>query len=194
MDMLMDARRATPEEKQRGVDAAMAVLDRAGMTAEDAASGAFAVEGWDDMGFPPDREPSEAEYKAADVWYEASNAALDACCAGWPEDRRLRVQELQLLHDPESLLADHATALARLRAIIQAEDGKNEHLYDRVFLAMAATADMADGSLARDLVIAVTVAHTPLWLAGFTPDEPIEPKRKAVLDAIDALEKASAPE
>mgnify|MGYP001089111947 CR=1 FL=1 len=195
MDLLMDAKGAAPEEKRRGVDAAMAVLDRAGMTADEAASGAFAVEGWDDMGFPPDREPSEAEYKAADVWYEASNAALDACCAGWPEDRRLRVQGLQLLHDPESQLADRATALARLRAIIQAEDGKNEHLDDRVFLlALAATADMADGSLARDLVSAVTVAHTPLWLAGFTPDEPIEPKRKAVLDAIDALEKASAPE
>ncbi|MER8944489.1 hypothetical protein [Mesorhizobium sp. M0701] len=37
----------------------------------------------------------------------------------------------------------------------------------------------------------VTVAFTTLALAGFHPDEPIEPKRKAVLDAIEALEKAT---
>jgi hypothetical protein len=41
--------------------------------------------------------------------------------------------------------------------------------------------------------MAVTVAYSPLAGAQFTPDEPIEPKRQAVLDAIDALEAGSAP-
>lgn len=192
MNMIMNARGATPEEKQRGIEAAKAVLARAGMTAEEAASGAFAVEGWDDIGFPEDGEPSEAEYKAADVWYEANNAALAACCAGWPDEKRIQAAGLNLLTNPEEQLADRETALAKLRTIIQAEDGRSEYHDERVFLlALAATAKMPNGMLARDLVSAVTVAYTPLAHAQFTPDEPIEPKRKAVLDAIDALEKAT---
>lgn len=194
MDIMMDARGATPEEKKRGLAAARAVIERSGLTAEEAAEGSFAVEGWDDMGFPPDQEPSEDEYAAADVWWAASNAAIKACCEGWSDEKRRQVHGLQLLHDPETQLVDRITALARLRAIIQAEDGKNEFRDERIgLLAYAATDDMADGSLARDLVMAVTVAYTPLSCAQFTPDEPIEPKRQAVLDAIDALEAGSAP-
>ncbi|RWM29773.1 hypothetical protein [Mesorhizobium sp.] len=194
MDMLMNARGATPEEKQRGIAAAKEVLDRAGMTAEEAAEGSFAVEGWDDMGFPPDQEPSEDEYAAADVWWAASDAAIKACCEGWSDDKRSQVGGLQLLRDPETQLADRTTALARMRAIIQAEDGQGEFTDDRVFLlALAATADMPDSTKARELVTAVTIAYTPLACAGFHPEEPIEPKRQAVLDAIDALEAGSAP-
>ncbi|UCI10755.1 hypothetical protein [Mesorhizobium sp. B1-1-8] len=194
MDMFMDARGATPEEKQRGLEAARAVLDRAGIAAEEAADGAFAVEGWDDMGFPPDQEPTEAVYVAAEAWWAASNAAKEACCAGWSDEKRYHVGGLQLLHDPETELADRATALARMRAIIEEEDGRNEYHEDRIFLlALAATAEMADSIKARELVSAVTCAYTPLAHAGFTPDEPIEPKRRAVFDAIDALERGSAP-
>ncbi|RWP51366.1 hypothetical protein [Mesorhizobium sp.] len=190
--MIMNARGATPEEMKRGIEAAKAVLARAGMTGEEAASGAFAVEGWDDTGFPEDGEPTEAEYKAADVWHEANNAALAACCAGWPDEKRVQAAGLNLLTNPEEQLADRQTALAKLRAIVQAEDGRNEYHDERIFLlALAATAEMPNGTLARDLVSAVTVAYTPLAHAQFTPDEPIEPKRKAVLDAIDALEKAT---
>ena len=194
MDILMDARGATPEEKQRGLAAARAVLERIGIDAQEAAEGSYAVEGWDDMGFPPDQEPSEEEYVAAEAWWAASNAAIEACCQGWPDEKRSRVNGLQLLDDPETQLADRATALAQMRAIVQAEDGKGEFHDDRPFrLALAATAEMANGSEARKLINAVTIAHTSLALAGFTPDEPIEPKRQAVFDAIDALEAGSAP-
>lgn len=194
MDIMMDARGATPQEKQRSIAAAWAVIERSGLTAEEAAEGSFAVEGWDDMGFPPHQEPSEDEYAAADVWWAASNAAIEACCEGWSDERRSQVHGLQLLHDPETQLVDRLTALARLRAIIQAEDGKNEFYDERIaMLARAATDDLADGSRARDLVTAVPVAYTPLACAQFTPDEPIEPKRRAVFDAIDALEAGSAP-
>ncbi|MGX8010105.1 hypothetical protein ACVDG8_014630 [Mesorhizobium sp. ORM8.1] len=194
MNILMNARGANPEEKQRGIDAARAVLERIGMIAEDAACGSFAVERWDDMGFPPDQEPSEDEYVAAEAWWEASNAAIKACCEGWPDEKRRQVHGLQLLSDPETQLVDRVTALAQLRAIIKAEDGKNEFHDMRIGeLACTATDAMADGDLARNLVMAVTVAYTPLACAQFTPDEPIEPKRQAVLDAIDALEAGSAP-
>ncbi|PBC09452.1 hypothetical protein [Mesorhizobium sp. WSM3859] len=44
MDIMMDARGATPEEKQRGIAAAWAVIERFGLTAEEAAEGSFAVE------------------------------------------------------------------------------------------------------------------------------------------------------
>ncbi|WP_217568793.1 hypothetical protein [Mesorhizobium sp. GbtcB19] len=194
MSMFMDARSATAEEKQRGIAAATAVLDRAGVTAEDAASGSFAVERWDDMGFPPDQEPSEDKYAAAEIWWAASNAAINACCEGWSDEKRSQVSGLQLLHDPETELADRATALARMREIIQAEDGQGEFRDNRVFfLALAATAEVPDSSKAQELVSAVTVAYTSLSLAGFHPNDPIEPKRQAVLDAIDALEAGSAP-
>ncbi|RUX96598.1 MULTISPECIES: hypothetical protein [unclassified Mesorhizobium] len=192
MDIIMQARGAMPEEKQRGLEAARAVLYRAGITAEEAAEGAFALEGWDDMGFLEDQEPSEAEYAAADVWYQANNAALQACCKSWPDEKRVHAIGLQLLTNPEEQLADRDTALAKLRAIIQAEDGRNEYNDERVFLlALAATAEMLNGTLAQDLVTAITVAYTPLSYAGFTPDEPIEPKRQAVFDAIDALGAAT---
>ncbi|MBZ9847985.1 hypothetical protein LB565_08305 [Mesorhizobium sp. CA14] len=194
MDIIMDARGATPEEKQRGLAAAWAVIEQSGLTAEEAAEGSFAVEGWDEMGFPPDQEPSEDEYAAAEVWWTASNAAIKACCEGWPDEKRMQVGGLQLLHNPDVQLVDRTTALRQMRGIVQAEDGKHEYHDDRVFLlALAATADVPDSSKAQQLVSAVTVAYTSLSLAGFHPDEPIEPKRQAVLDAIDALEAGSAP-
>ncbi|TPN53141.1 hypothetical protein [Mesorhizobium sp. B1-1-7] len=194
MDILMDARGAAPEEKQRGLEAARAVLERIGITAEEAAESSFAVEGWDDAGFPPDQEPPEEVYVAAEAWWAASNAAIEACCEGWPDEKRHGVDGLQLLHDPETQLADRATALARIRAIVVEEDGQREFHDDRPFLlALAATAEMADGSKAGELVDAVSIAYSSLALAGFEPNEPIEPKRQAVLDAIDALEIGSAP-
>ncbi|TPI64268.1 hypothetical protein FJ420_17115 [Mesorhizobium sp. B3-1-3] len=193
MDIMMDARGATPEEKQRGLAAARAVIEQSGLTAEEAAEGSFAVEGWDEMGFPPDQEPSEDEYAAAEIWWAASNAAIKACCEGWPDEKRMQVSGLQLLHNPDVQLADRTTALRRMRAIIQAEDGRHEYHDDRVFLlALAATAEVPDSSEAQQLVSAVTVAYTSLSLARFHPGEPIEPKRQAVLDAIDALDAGSA--
>ncbi|MBZ9817387.1 MULTISPECIES: hypothetical protein [unclassified Mesorhizobium] len=50
----------------RGIAAAKEVLDRARIKAVEAAEGSFAVEGWHDMGFPPDRKPSEEVYSAAE--------------------------------------------------------------------------------------------------------------------------------
>ncbi|MER8369022.1 hypothetical protein [Mesorhizobium sp. M1378] len=59
-------------------------------------------------------------------------------------------------------------------------------------MAWLVAADIDDDSgMMRDLVGNVTIAFTVLSLSRFHPEEPIEPKRKAVHDAIDALEKAT---
>ncbi|RWI62913.1 hypothetical protein [Mesorhizobium sp.] len=189
MDLLLKLRGASAEEKKRGVEAAKAVIDRAGITAEEAAGGFFAMEAWDDMGFPEDEEPSEAEYAAADVWGEAHTAALEACCADWPSDKKPVAVELELLMYPEEQLADRDTGLARLRAIVEAKDGHSEASNKVFMLARRVAEDLEN---ARDLVADVTVAYTRLEHSCFDPREPVEPKRKAVLDAIDALEKATA--
>ncbi|UVC19402.1 hypothetical protein [Mesorhizobium onobrychidis] len=62
MDLLLKLRGASAEEKKRGVDAAKAVLERAGLTAEEAADAAFELEGWDIDGFPEYRTPSDAVF------------------------------------------------------------------------------------------------------------------------------------
>jgi len=68
------------------------------------------------------------------------------CCEGWPDEKRRQVAGLQLVHDPEVELADRATALARMREIIQAEDGQGEFRDNRVFfLALAATREVGFG-------------------------------------------------
>lgn len=84
---------ASPEEKARGIAAAEAVFEEAGISAEEAANGMFALEGWDDQSFSDDAEPTESDDAAAAVWMEANKAALKACCVGWPEvPRELRLE------------------------------------------------------------------------------------------------------
>lgn len=78
---------ATEAEMQRGIEAAEKVFAIAGISAEQAADGMFALEGWDDASFPDDGEPTEDEDNAAAVWMEANKAAIKACCADWPADQ-----------------------------------------------------------------------------------------------------------
>lgn len=97
---------------------------------------------------------------------------------------------LELLTDPETQLADRATALAMLR---QRVEDNREGVFDGSdsTLAWRVAADFEDRIEMRDLVIGVRVAFTSLKLAHFHPEEPIEPKRRAVYDAINALEAAT---
>ncbi|MER9332892.1 hypothetical protein NKJ06_02565 [Mesorhizobium sp. M0293] len=189
MDLLLTVPGASPEEIARGIAAAQAVLDRAGITAIEAAEGLFALEGWDDASFPDEGEPTEEEDEAASAWMEASRAALDACCADWPAEKRPVAADLQLLVDPATQLADRPSALAMLRALTAAQDGNGEFMNSQIGILADRLAVDLDNP--RDLIAAVTVAFTRLELAGFHPDEPIEPKRQAVYDAIDALEAAT---
>jgi hypothetical protein len=91
--------------------------------------------------------------------------------------------------DPATQLADRPTALAMLRALTAAQDGNGEFMNSQIGILADRLAVDVDNP--RDLIAAVTVAFTRLELAGFHPDEPIEPKRQAVYDAIDALEAAT---
>ena len=90
----------SPEDKQRGVAAAEAVLRAAGMTAQRACAGMFALECWDDDGFVG--ELGEEDSEAATVWLEAEAAAIDACCIGWPEDKKPGMSSLEYHRDGES--------------------------------------------------------------------------------------------
>lgn len=90
---------ARPEEIIRGLIAAQDVFDRAGVTPDEAATARFVVEGWDLRGFTGN--VPEAELAICTVWDEADEAALNACCAGWPADRIPRSADLELVNEPE---------------------------------------------------------------------------------------------
>lgn len=88
---------ATPEEIARGLTAAQAVFDRAGVTPLRAAEARFNLEGWDIAGF--DGAISQDDLDLAGLWDEADQAALGACCAGWDEARKPETAQLELV-DP----------------------------------------------------------------------------------------------
>ncbi|TPK42330.1 MULTISPECIES: hypothetical protein [unclassified Mesorhizobium] len=189
MDLVLSVPGASPEEISRGLAAAEEALERAGFTAEEAAYGAFVVEGWDING-PPEDGPDYSASRAASAWGRAHAAALEACCEGWPENRKPISVGLELLTDPETQLADRSTALAMLREHLE-QDGKDTLNGDDTILAWRVAAEVVDQLSMRDLIGDLSMAFTALALAHRRPDEPIEPKRRAVRDAINALEAAT---
>lgn len=89
---------ARPEEIIRGLLAAQLVFDKAGVTPDAAATARFVVEGWDIEGFP---EPApDAELAISHVWDEADQAAVTACCAGWPQEKIPASADLELVTEP----------------------------------------------------------------------------------------------
>jgi len=84
MKLRLEIQGASPEEQQRGIEAAKAAFASAGISAEQAADGMSALEGWDDASFADEEEPTEEEDNAASVWMDANKAAISACCADWP--------------------------------------------------------------------------------------------------------------
>jgi hypothetical protein len=99
MEILVIAEGATPEECQRGAEAARRVFDKSGMSPWQAAAGWAALEAWDIKGFVG--ELSEAEDRASDVWLDAERAAHEACCRDWPPGRARPVSVgLQLIETP----------------------------------------------------------------------------------------------
>ena len=85
LGLTLDVESASPEELMRGLRAAIALFDAAGVTPRQAAAAHFKREGWDESGFAETAEPIAAEMRAADHWDGARKAAIEACCAGWPE-------------------------------------------------------------------------------------------------------------
>jgi hypothetical protein len=186
--------KATPDELQRGLDAAFAVFRHAGVDPQDAADGVSIRESLDIAGFSDQFDISDQEMEAAAIWDAADTAAVDAACAGWDEKGRQRPESahLQLITSPATQLVDRDTALVMLRSRVRDAADQREFLDSAVAdLAWVVAADFEDQGRARELVNAVAIAFTALELSGFSPEEPIEPKRQAVLTAIDALERAT---
>jgi hypothetical protein len=88
---------AKPEEIVRGLLAAQQVFEKAGVTPLQAAEAAFDMEGWDIQGFQGDA-PDNADI--CNVWLDADQAAVEACCAGWPKDKIPHIAELALSDEP----------------------------------------------------------------------------------------------
>jgi hypothetical protein len=175
---------ATKDEIERGLAAACAVFIKSGIDPETAAAGRSKLEAFDMQGFKG-KLSSEA-CDAAFVWMEAEAAAAEAASANWSEDRLPADASLQLVFDPEAQFADREKALAMLREI--ATKGQRN---DRDgTLARIVVEHLADRWKAKELVDNLTIAFCTLSLASYHPDEPVEPKRKAALEAIDALEAA----
>ena len=86
MPMILRLPGATNEELARGVAAAQKVLDAAGVTLEQCERAQFEREGWDVAhDFADDKQPPESAMAAASALDAARWAAMEACCAGWPE-------------------------------------------------------------------------------------------------------------
>lgn len=175
---------ATKDELDRALAAATAVFVKGGIDPETAATGLFELEGFDMRGFKGKLSPDACD--AAFVWMEAESAAGEAASANCSEDRLPPDVNLALLIDPESQLADRPKALEMLREI--AAKGKRN---DRDgTLAWIVVDHLKDRWKAKELVDNLTVAFSTLAGASYYPDEPVEPKRQAALDAVDALEAA----
>ncbi len=101
MDIRITVPAATADEIARGLAAAQAVFDKAGITAERAADARFALEGWDDAGFPDESYPDDEDFDFLHVWDEADEAAAAACCREWPEEKRPQSADLELV-DPQA--------------------------------------------------------------------------------------------
>jgi hypothetical protein len=74
----------SPEEIAKGLRAAQAVLDAAGVTDAEAAWGLFELESFDDA---PERNAerrvANAAFDAGVALMQARKAAIAACCQGW---------------------------------------------------------------------------------------------------------------
>ncbi|MER9202963.1 hypothetical protein NKH74_27875 [Mesorhizobium sp. M0933] len=99
MTITIRVEEAQPEEIVRGLLAAQEVFDKAGVTADQAATARFVVEAWDIRGFS-DKVP-EAELAICTVWDEADHAAVLACCAGWDADKVPSLADLELVREPQ---------------------------------------------------------------------------------------------
>ena len=94
--LLLNIPGATQAEIERGLAAAQAVLNQGGVTPYEAAAGYFARDGWDVSGFSEDAVPTDAQLRAAGLWEDADVAAVEACCAEWPQKPEHAGLELQI--------------------------------------------------------------------------------------------------
>ena len=86
MPLILKVPGATTEELARGLAAAEAVFQALGVTCAQGLRAQFEREGWDIVhNFADDKQPPAPVMAAANALDEARWAAMEACCAGWPE-------------------------------------------------------------------------------------------------------------
>lgn len=84
MTMVLKVLGATPEEITKGLRAAQAVLDQAGVSDMQGARAEFDLEGWDEAyDMDQKRRPGAEVFEAAAALDRARGAAIAACCGGW---------------------------------------------------------------------------------------------------------------
>ena len=93
---------ASPEEIVRGLQAAQAVFDKAGVSAGKAYWAICELESADDLGWQNPVPPEAVGHMH--VWEEAEHAAIEACCAGWLANKPER-SVLNLFPDREPTLS-----------------------------------------------------------------------------------------
>ncbi|CAN7262657.1 hypothetical protein LJR084_001241 [Variovorax sp. LjRoot84] len=85
MTMILKVPGASPEELARGLAAAQAVLDAAGVTDVEAVRAFLELDFWDISSSKEFRKLTPKEIASATALGDARAAALRACCAGWPK-------------------------------------------------------------------------------------------------------------
>lgn len=128
MRLVLHVEGANSAELARGVSAAQAVFDADGADPWVCALGAYARETWDDQhGFDEEHVPGDDALDAAATMDSAESAAVEACCAGWPEAcvrvgrlevRRTEAPLADQLVDAAEYWVDHA-APERLWHVLQ---------------------------------------------------------------------------
>lgn len=86
---------ATEQEMRKGLEAARVVFEKAGVHPLIAAEGWWKLQGWDDGA--PDESLTEEDSRNAAIWLDAEDAAIEACCKGWEEERRPVSGVLQMI-------------------------------------------------------------------------------------------------
>lgn len=84
--LLLDIAGAAPHEIQRGLTAARAVFDRAGISPREGDEARAAH--WERGSRLRSRREAAESRARYEVWTTAERAAIDACCAGWQAERR----------------------------------------------------------------------------------------------------------
>ncbi|WP_442579116.1 hypothetical protein ACSBOB_26915 [Mesorhizobium sp. ASY16-5R] len=183
--------RATPEELQRGVAAAMQVFRDARVKPAAAAEGRFRREAWDIGGFR-NRDITNAHLAAAAVWDRADTAALEAACAGWDEDCKPQSADLEIIVDPEAQLADRPTAVNALRKIAETDPRKWSTDEDRRLSIYAGiiAGQIENPFRVRDLIDPVTIAFHSVTSAQHRRQS-LEAPREHLHDVIETLIEAS---
>lgn len=182
---------ASGDEIVRALMAAAEVFDKVSVTPFQAKHGMEQLEEWDDRGMKEnDRRFRKKDDWRAGLWMKAEEAGRAVLSEDHSAEEVARF-EMSLI-DMSRRTPDRLSAVDALRTIAVGEASLERNASVVAALCEQLTEDMEDDFAARDLMAAVTIAHTNVALAKFEPGKPVEPLRKAMLDAIDKLQIGSA--